>query len=446
MSYFDPEIETTPLERIREVQFRKLKNVLDVVYRSNRFYQSKFQELGVALEEIKSLDDMRKLPFSYKREFQEDLDENPPFGTNLSEPIENYVRYHQTTGTTGRPLKWLDTRESWQWRGRCAAMSLWGAGVRPSDIIFFPFAFGPHVAFWGLFEGVWQIGALAIAGGGWDTLQRISSILENRATVICCTPTYALRMAEIAKKNGINLRKSFVHVMIQAGEPGALVPSIRKKVEEAWGASPYDYPGLTEVGAYAIHCQHQKGAIHVNESEFIMEVINPTTGEPIPEGEEGEMVLTNLGRSCSPGIRFRTGDLVRLKKGTCPCGRTFRILDGGVLGRSDDMITIRGMNIFPSQVGEILERHLVIGEEFQMVAYAREGLEEFKVIIEFAEGRSSEEVARIIRAALRQLFEIRIEVEIVPCGTLPRSDYKSKRFLDEREDVKRWQHGPSDES
>ena len=435
MPYFDPEVETAPLERLREIQFQKLKKVLEVVYKSNHFYQRKFQDHGVELEEIKGLEDMRKLPFSYKTEFQNDQEESPPFGTNLSEPLENYVRYHQTTGTTGRPLKWLDTRESWQWRGRCAAMSLWGAGTRPSDIVFFPFAFGPHVAFWGLFEGVWQVGALAIAGGGWDTLQRIRNILDNPVTVICCTPTYALRMAEVAKENGIDLRKSSVHLTLHAGEPGALVPSIRKKIGEAWGATPYDYPGLTEVGAYAIHCQSQKRAIHVNESEFIIEVIDPGTGGIVPEGEVGEMVLTNLGRSCSPGIRFRTQDLVRLKKGTCVCGRSFRMLDGGVLGRSDDMITIRGMNIFPLQVGEMVETHIAIGEEYQMVAYTKESVGELKVIIELGEGRNGEEVANAIREDLRQRFEIRIEVEVVPRGTIPRSDYKSKRFVDKREAV-----------
>jgi phenylacetate-CoA ligase len=433
MAYFDPEVETAPSERLREIQFRKLKEVLDAVCRHNRFYQRKFQKHGVVLEEIRSLDDIRKLPFTYKKDFQEDQEENPPFGTNLSEPLKNYVRYHQTTGTTGRPLKWLDTIHSWEWRGRCAAMSLWGAGVRPSDIVFFPFAFGPHVAFWALFEGIWQIGALAIAGGGWDTLQRVRSILENQVTVICCTPTYALRMAETARQNGIDLKESLVRIMIQAGEPGALVPSVRRKIQETWGATPYDYPGLTEVGAYGIHCQNQKRAIHVNESEFIVEVINPTTGDPVPEGEEGEMALTNLGRSCAPGIRFRTGDLVRLKKGACPCGRTFKMLDGGVLGRTDDMITIRGMNIFPSQVGEIVQRHLVIGEEYQVETYTRDGIGELKVVIEIGGGRNAEELIRAMREELRQRFEIRIEVELVPPGTIPRSEYKSKRFVDKRE-------------
>ena len=314
-------------------------------------------------------------------------------------------------------------------------MALWAAGVRPSDIAFFPFGFGPHVAFWALFEGVWQIGALAIAGGGWDTLQRIGSILENRVTVICCTPTYALRMAEVAKENGIQLHDSSVRIMLHAGEPGALVPAIRGKIEKVWGATPYDYPGLTEVGAYGMHCQHQKRAVHVNESEFIIEVINPDSGQPVPEGEVGEMVLTNLGRFGSPGIRFRTRDLVRLKSDICPCGRTFRMLEGGVLGRSDDMITMRGMNIFPSQVGAIVEGHLEIGEEYQMMAYTREGVGAFKVMVELGENRDAEVVTRAIQEDLRQRFEIRIEVDVVPEGTILRSEYKSKRFVDKRQDV-----------
>jgi len=432
MEFFDQKVETASREEIEVLQFRKLETLLKKVYATNPFYRSKFENFSVTPSDIRSLDDLQRLPFTVKKEFEEDQERHPIFGTNLTEPLENYVRYHQTTGTTGKPLKWLETRESWQWRGRCAAMALWAAGVRPSDIVFFPFAFGPHVAFWGIFEGVFQIGALAIAGGGWDTSQRIKSILENQVTVICCTPTYALRLAEVAKENGIDLSNSSVRIMIHAGEPGALIPSIRKKIEEAWGATPYDYPGLTEIGAYGIHCRYDKEAIHVNESEFIIEVINPDTGEYAPEGEVGQMVLTNLGRSCSPTIRFRTGDLVRLKKSACPCGRTFRMLDGGVLGRSDDMVIIRGINIFPPKVGEIVEGHLVVGEEYQMVAYSEKG-GEFKVMVELIEGSNKEEVAKVIREDLRQHFEIRMDVEVVPAGTLPRSEYKSKRFVDRRE-------------
>ncbi len=432
--YYDESVETASRQAIERLQFEKLKTLLEKVYISNPFYRRKFEQYGVTPSDIQSLCDLSKLPFTTKREFEEDQEKNPIFGTNLSEPFENFVRYFQTTGTTGKPLKWLETKESWQWRGRCAAMALWAAGVRPFDTVFFPFGFGPHAAFWGLFEGVYHIGALAIPAGGWDTLQRIKSIIENKATVVCCTPTYAIRLAEVAKENEIDLKSSSVRITIHAGEPGALIPSIRKKIEEAWGAEAFDYPGLTEIGAYGIHCKHQKQAVHINESEFIIEVINPETGKPVTDGEVGEMVLTNLGRSCSPSIRFRTGDLVKFKEGPCTCGRNFRILDGGVLGRIDDMVIIRGINIFPSRVGEVVESHLVVGEEYQMIVTSEMG-GEFKVIVELLDGRNKEEVSKAIRDDLRQRFEIRMDVEIVPLGTLPRSEYKSKRFLDMRKDL-----------
>ena len=242
-------------------------------------------------------------------------------------------------------------------------------------------------------------------------------------------------MAEVAKENGIDMKASSVRLLIQGGEPGALVPSIRKKIKETMGATPFDYSGLTEIGAYGFQCQHQEQAIHVNESEFIIEIIDPETEEPVPEGQMGEMVLTNLGRPCAPSIRFRTRDLVRLKKGLCPCGRTFRMLDGGVLGRSDEMVIVRGLNIFPSQVGEVVQRHLVIGEEYQIIALSREGMGEIKVLIELIEGRQHKEVTRALKEDLRQRFEIRMDVEVIPPGTFLRSEYKSKRFVDKREDI-----------
>jgi phenylacetate-CoA ligase len=432
--YFDEKIETANREEIEELQFRKLKILLNKVYHSNPFYKRKFEEFGISPLDINSLDDLPKLPFTTKREFEEDQERNPVFGTNLSEPLENFVRYFQTTGTTGKPLKWLETKESWQWRGRCAAMALWAAGVRPSDIVLFPFGFGPHAAFWGLFEGVYHIGGLAIAAGGWDTLQRVKCIFENNVTVVCCTPTYALRMAEVANENGINLKESSVRITIHAGEPGALIPSIRNKIKDIWNAIPFDYPGLTEIGAYGIHCKHQESAVHVNESEFIIEVIDPKTQKPVPNGGIGELVLTNLGRGCSPSIRFRTGDLVKIKKGYCPCGRTFKMLDGGVLGRSDDMIIIRGINIFPPKVGEVVEKHLVLGEEYQMIVSPEKG-GEFKILIELLESRNKEEILNALKKDLRGQFEIRMEVEVVPPGTLPRSEYKSRRLIDKRKEV-----------
>lgn len=435
--YFDPAVETASRAKLRKYQFQRLKDLLEVASRRNPFYQRKFQEHGVEIGEIKSLDDINKLPFAYKSEFERDHQETAPFGTNLSEPIENFIRYHQTTGTTGTPLKWLETRESWSWRRRVAATALVAAGIVPSDISFFAFSFGPHVAFWGLLEGAQEIGSLTIASGGWNTLQRLRCIVDNQVTVILCTPTYALRMAEVAKENGMDLNQSSVRALIHAGEPGALVPSFRKRIKEAIGAVPYDYSGLTEIGAYAFQCQHQANANHVNEGEFIIEIIDPKSGESVPEGEMGEMVLTNLGRPCSPSIRFRTGDLVRFKKVQCPCGRTFRMLDGGVLGRSDDMILLRGMNIFPSKIGDIVQRHIVIGQEYRIIAYTRDNMGECLVQIEDTGGSNIEEIRSNLAEDLKQSFEIRIEVNAVPKGKIPHFEYKSKRFVDKRKE--NWQ-------
>jgi phenylacetate-CoA ligase len=347
--------------------------------------------------------------------------------------LQNYVRFHQTTGTTGKPLKWLDTYEGWDWRGRCAAMSLTASGITAADTIFFPFAFGPHVAFWGIWEGAFQIGALAIAGGGWDTAQRVKFIMDNDVTVVACTPTYALRIIEEAEAAGIDLAKGKVRITFHAGEPGALHPTFRDRIKARWNATPFDYSGLTEVGAYGLHCTCQATSIHVNEEEFLLELINPKTGAPITGGGIGEMVLTNLGRVCSPAIRFRTGDIVNAQEKQCACGRTFLTLEGGIIGRSDEMITIRGMNVFPSQIGTVAEKYLGTGEEYRIVAYTRKGMADLKIVLELSEGRPAAEVTERIKKDLRECLEIRVEAEVVPRGTLQRSEYKSKKFLDERE-------------
>ncbi|MFB3883872.1 MAG: phenylacetate--CoA ligase family protein [Thermodesulfobacteriota bacterium] len=432
-AYFDEKIEAAPREVVEETQFNRLKSLIELVYRENPFYQRRFKEHGIVPADIQSLKDLAKLPYLYKHEISEDQEAHPPFGSNLIGGLKKYVRYHQTTGTTGRPVRWLDTKETWQWRGRCAAMSLTGSGVTSEDIIFFPFAFGPHVAFWGVWEGAYQIGALAVAGGGWNTLQRIKAIFENRVTVVTCTPTYAMRMAEVANENGIDLKESSVRLTFHGGEPGPLIPSVRKKIIGSWGAKPFDYPGLTEVGAYGLHCVSQDEAVHVNEAEFILEMIDPVTGDLIEGDGIGEMVLTNLGRTSSPAIRFRTGDLVKTKTEKCPCGRAFRLLEGGVLGRADGMITVRGINIFPSQVQAAVEKYLGLGEEYQVIAYTEKGMTELKVLCELLEQSQGDAVVKKIEEDLRNTFEIRIGAEAVPRGTLERSDFKSKRFVDKRE-------------
>lgn len=435
IDYLDKEVETASREVLDAIQFRKLKSLVEKVYESNQFYIRKFKEHGVRPEDIRTLNDISKLPFTYKVDFQEDQEKNPIFGTNLTEPLANYARYHQTTGTTGKPLKWLDTKESWQWRGRCAATIFTAIGIKKDDIFFFPFAFGPHAAYWGLFEGAWQIGSMTIPGGGWDTLQRLESILQNRATVLACTPTYALRLAEVAEEKNIDIRNSAVRIIVDGGEPGASIPVIKRKIESVWDAKFYDYIGSTETSAHSFGCLMQEYAVHVNEGEFIPEVIDSDTGAPVEEGELGELVLTNLGRVGSPAIRYRTGDIVRYKKSSCLCGRTYRMLDGGILGRKDDMVIIRGMNIFPTMVGNVVQKHLSVGDEYRVVAYTKGSLSELKILLDLSGSNEvkRENIRNDIALDLRSTLEIRAEVEVLPENTLEKFDYKAKRFIDKRE-------------
>jgi phenylacetate-CoA ligase len=416
------------------LQFQKLEALLGKVYATNRFYRNKFDSIGITPSEVRSVEDLHKLPFTVKKEFEEDQDKNPIFGTNLTEPLENYVQYHQTSGTTGKPLKFLDTKESWEWRGKVAGYILKGAGVNRGDRILFPFNFGPYTAFWIMYEGAYQLGNLIIPTGGWNSLQRLQCILENRATVIPTTPSYALILADTAKEHQIDIARSSVRILMLSGEPGALIPGIREKLQKLWNARCFDYIGMTEVGTWGFQCTEEPNGVHIIESEFIAEIVDPKTGKPVEEGEVGELVLTNLGRSCMPAIRYRTGDLVKVKKGICPCGRTFRVLQGGVLGRKDEMIIIRGVNVFPNVLANIVESHIQPGDDYQIEAYKEAGVDEVAIKLETKEEGMGEMIQRAIQDEIKSKLNLRVEVKVVPKGTLPKFEYKAKRFNDRRKE------------
>ena len=434
VEYFDQKVETANRDEMAMLQFQKLEALLGKVYATNRFYRNKFDSIGITPSEIRSVDDLHKLPFTVKKEFEEDQDKNPIFGTNLTEPLENYVQYHQTSGTTGKPLKFLDTQESWQWRGRVACHILKGAGVNRGDRILFPFNFGPYTAFWIMYEGAYQLGNLIIPTGGWNSLQRLQCILENRATVIPTTPSYALILADTAKEHQIDIARSSVRILMLSGEPGALVPGIREKLQKLWNARCFDYIGMTEVGTWGFQCTEEPNGVHIIESEFIAEIVDPETGTPLQEGETGELVLTNLGRSCMPAIRYRTGDLAKVKKGICPCGRTFRVLQGGVLGRKDEMIIIRGVNVFPNVLANIVESHIQPGDDYQIEAYKEAGVDEVAIRLETKEEGMGEMIQRAIQDEIKSKLNLRVEVKVVPKGTLPKFEYKAKRFIDRRKE------------
>jgi len=413
---------------IEAKQVEKLSRMLALELPGNAFYRRKFLDQGFARAD--SLATFREFPFTTKSELVEDQAAHPPFGTTLTFSVERYVKIHQTSGTTGKPMYWLDTEESWQWWAGCWKTVLEAAGVTPEDRIFFAFSFGPFIGFWSGWEGARKIGALAISGGGQSTPQRLKAIVDYGATVLMCTPTYALHMGAEARKMGLDLASGTqVRITIHAGEPGANIPSTRQRIEEIWGANCFDHAGATEIGPYAFECQARQGGIHINEEEYIAEVIDPQSGEPAKEGESGELVMTNLGRLGSPIIRYRTGDLVQPRRRNCPCGRPFLLLEGGVLGRIDDMVIIRGVNVYPSALENIMREFPEV-EEFRIDTFLRDELRELKLTVEPRQDCPSvQTLGERVVERFRGRLSLRPQVEVVSPGTLPRFELKARRFF-----------------
>lgn len=404
-------------------QLERLSAGIDALLKSNPFYRAR-------LHPVTTWDDFERLPLTTKGEITADQHVNPPFGTNLTFPIDHYSRLHQTSGTSGTtPLRWLDTAESWDWWVRIWADHIYrSAGVEPHDRVFFAFSFGPFIGFWSAFSGADRLGALVIPGGAMTTEQRLRTMLELRATVLCSTPTYAIRMAEAAHAAGIDLAASDIRITVHAGEPGASVPATRDLIERSFGARCFDHTGMTELGPTGVSCDARDG-VHLFESEFIFEV-RDDTGEvhSIPESGTitGELVATNLGRWGSPLIRYRTGDRVEVTRAACECGSPFAKMVGGIRGRVDDMFTVRGVNLYPSQVEDLVRRHPVIGE-FCIEVRSVRGMEEVTILCE-SQGDDGETAVSLLANDLRLALGARIECRLVAAGSLPRSDLKSRRL------------------
>ena len=420
-------IEGVGSEARSEIQLRKFNMQLETILGSNQFYRSKLGSTGLTdARDVSSMGAFLSLPFTTKQELVEDQAAHGPYGSNLTYKLDRYTKIHQTSGTTGEPLRVLDTEESWDWWANCWSSVYRAAGVTRLDRIFFAFSFGPFIGFWSAYEGARKYGALAVPGGGMSSLQRLQAIVTNDISVLVCTPTYALHLAEVAAEEGVDIANSNVRVTIHAGEPGASIPATKKRLEEVWAGRCFDHAGASEVGAWGFECQEQAG-LHINEAEFLAEVVDPETGQP---AEEGELVITNLGRIGMPVIRYRTGDRVKITDERCGCGRTLRRLEGGVIGRVDDALIVRGVNLFPSAVENLVRRIPEVGE-FAIDVFRRDHLDDVEVRIEVAEG-SEPEIVDAVTKSLRGGLGIRIKVEAVPFGTLPRFDLKSRRVTDHR--------------
>jgi phenylacetate-CoA ligase len=430
--FFERDLETLDRPMLLRLQEQKLRALLVSTAMSNPFYQRKWKAANVGdVMTVRAPDDLQHLPFTTKQELLDDQAAHLPFGTDLTYPIARYSRFHTTSGTTGRPLRWLDTPESWDWWIRCWTFVYRAAGVGPEDRIFFPFSFGPFIGFWAGFDAAARLGALCVPGGGQDSGLRLRMIADAGATIMVCTPSYALRLAQVAREQGSDPAATPIRITIHAGESGANIPATKRRIEESWGARCFDHYGMTEVGGVGFECVAQPGGLHVNESEFIAEVIHPQTGEPSPDGW-GELVLTNLGRSGSPVIRYRTGDLVRLTTARCPCGRTFARLEGGILGRADDMLIIRGVNVFPSVIEDIVRCYAPV-DEFRIEVYKQAEMDQIRVLLEIDEAVHGAAVLDRTVAAVadgvRTSFGLRVDTRAVAAGTLPRFELKARRVV-----------------
>jgi len=430
--FFDRARETAPLETLRGWQWERLAGGLGDLLASNAFWRARLHAAGIRdPRDLASWADFAKLPRLTKGELAADQAAAPPFGTNRTYPLDRYVRVFQTSGTTGPPIRWLETDASWTWWARCWATVFRAAGLGPGDRLFFPFSFGLFVGFWAGLEGARVIGAMAVPGGGQDSPTRLHAIRELGATALVCTPSYGLHLAEVGGAQGLDPAALGVRTTVHAGEPGAGIPAVRARLEALWGARAYDHAGMTEVGAYGFECVAQAG-LHVNELEFVAEVLDPDSGRPVAPGEIGELTLTNLGRWGAPVLRYRSGDRVRFATSPCSCGRTYARLEGGILGRVDDMLVVRGVNVFPSALEGIVRRFPVI-DEFQIEVFRRGVLDEVRLLLEIDDGArpagSVRETLTGVAEAIRRDLGIRIEVSAVPARTLPRYELKARRIV-----------------
>ena len=418
-------------------QLEQLRSLVAELFPGNQFYARKLNAAGITFD-IASLEDFsQRFPFTTKQEVAADQQAHPPFGTNLTYPLESYTRFHQTTGTTGAPLRWLDTPESWDGMVESWTEVLRAAGAQRADRIYFAFSFGPFIGFWLAFEAAARLGCLCVPGGGLSSAARVRAIMDNGVTMLCCTPTYAMRLAEAASEGKIELSAARVRTIIVAGEPGGSIPAFRAQLAKLWpGARIFDHHGMTEVGPVTYECPLRPGVLHVMESAYLPEVIVPETGKPIASSQTGELVLTTLARTGSPLLRYRTGDVVKpaprpstLDPRPCSCGRYELALEGGILGRTDDMVVVRGVNVYPSAVEEIVRACGGVAE-YQAQISSKGPLTELSLQIEpRADCADAAGLVRILENSFETALALRVAITLAPFGTLPRFEMKAQRWV-----------------
>lgn len=437
--YWNPKNETMPRERLRALQLGKLRDLCAWAEARSPFHRERFARAGFRAEQIRTWDDLRRIPTMTREEWMESQAANPPYGNLPAADPEVAIRLHTTSGTTGRmPLRALDGMRDWEWISECWAYGFHAMGVRPRDTVFIAFSYAQFIGFWGAHYANEKLGALVIPSGSLPTETRVKLIVENGATVVCATPTYVLRLAEVGRQLGLDLAGSKVATIVLSGEPSGSVPAVRRQIEAAWNARCGDSAGMTEIGTiFMYECRHQPGGCHILEDHFIEEVIDPETGRACDYGEQGERVCTSFGRGILPVLRYRTCDIVEKRPAAeCTCGRTFDIYHGGIQTRVDDMHKIRGTNVYPRAVEAIVREHAEI-DEFQVVLHTdpASGRDEVTVRCDMKPGHEAAWAA-LQPALAKELAEahenLRFNLELAAPGELPRFELKAKRLADRR--------------
>jgi phenylacetate-CoA ligase len=436
--YWNPLLETLPQERIRRLQFKKFKRIFQWVYDHSKFHRALYEKAGIKPADIRSFEDIRHVP-KVEKAMMRDIQRKAPFpyGDALCVPPEEVTIFHQTSGTTGQPIYQPDTWADWEWFGESWAFILWAQGYRPTDRVFIPFGYNVFVAFWAGHYAAEKLGCEVVPGGVLDTKARVLKIQELEATAMMGTPTYMLSMAATARdKLGIDPSALSIEKITCAGEPGASIPSTKQRMEEAWGAKVYDHAGATEIGAWSYECTAQPGGMHVNEAFFLVEIEDVETGAIIDEpGRRGKMIITALDRQAQPCVRFDSKDIIEWASEPCPCGRSFRVIQGGVVGRADDITKVKGVLLAPSAIEEVVRGIEGLSDEYEVVVDKKGDVDKISLKVELLPDHAyqRDKIEAQLVDQLRLKTNLRYDLEFKEYGALPRYEVKAKRFKDLRE-------------
>jgi len=435
--YWNPVLETLPPQKIKQLQLSKFKKIFKWTYERSKFHRQLYDNAGIKPGDIQSLDDIQRVPKVEKSMMQNIQRKAPfPYGEALCVPLDEVTIFRQTSGTTGQPVYQPDTWQDWEWWMECWSYILWAQGYRPKDRVFIPFGYNIFVAFWAGHYAAEKIGCEVIPGGVLDTKARILKIMELQATAMMGTPTYILGMAETARsKMDIDPSKLTIEKITCAGECGASIPSTKKRMEDAWGAKVYDHAGATEIGAWSFECMEQPGGLHVNEALFLVEIEDIETGQIIEQpGRRGKMVITALDRVAQPCVRFDSKDVIEWAPEPCACGRTSRLIKGGVVGRADDITKVKGVLLAPSAIEEVVRSIEGLSDEYEVIVEKVGDTDQIKLRVEVMP--EAEDQCPLIESELvdqlRLKTNLRYDIEICGCETLPRYEVKAKRFKDLR--------------